>query len=207
MIESGDPRSRPVLAKQFGLTHDSLLKAKIAEALVELGTKDGTFYNYLVQLATSALDSNVPDGFNRDSRGNEFPGPPPALIAWAEEHHKTIDVAGQEAIYIYPGYVGLLASAGDARANPLLRRALRSPNYIVEAYAAKGLVNCHDPEAVPLILDALRNAPKDAKPVFAQALVYLDDAQAQAAVDATLPAEWAASMWAAKAKGGTVFRH
>ena len=207
LSQSGDPRGKIALARQFGIAQDPLLKAKIAESLEELGARDDAYWKYLVQMATPAIESDAPDVFNRDMQGREVPGPSPAFVAWAEAHHQSLDVAGQNAAYLYPGEVGLLGASGDARSIPLLRRALYSPNYLIQAAAAKGLVNCHDSASTPRILEALKKVPADVKPLFAQVLVFIDDPQAQAAVDATLPADWAASLRASKSRGGTVLRH
>ena len=206
LVQAGDPKSRPVLEKQFSITQEPLLKAKIAEALEELGSKDDAYWRYLVQLATPAIESDAPDIFNRDTHGKEVPGLSPAFVAWAEAHHQAPDVASENAAYIFPGEVDLLGAAGDPKSIPLLRRGLNSPNYLIQAAAARGLVNAHDSASTPLILEALRKAPVDVKPLFAQVLIFIDDPKAQAAVDATLPSDWAASLRASKARGGTVMR-
>src|ERR1700722_9501752 len=50
----------PVLEEQFALSKDDLEKGKIAAALVRLGDKDNTYWDYLVAGANAALDSDLP---------------------------------------------------------------------------------------------------------------------------------------------------
>ena len=50
----------PVLKEQFVLSKDDLEKGKIAAALVRLGDKDNTYWDYLVAGANAALDSDLP---------------------------------------------------------------------------------------------------------------------------------------------------
>src|SRR5260370_39289585 len=78
-------------------------------------------------------------------------------------------------MYLAPGPVGLLALTGDPRAVPLLRRALWSPNYMIEIMGAMGLAKIQDKESIPWIIEACRRAPAEAAAVIAESLIYFDD--------------------------------
>ena len=73
------------------------------------------------------------------------------------------------------------------RGIPLLRRALQSHNYLIVAWAAKGLAQIQDKQSIPLIVAAVQRAPTEYNSLIAESLVYFDDAQAQSAVDTYMP--------------------
>jgi hypothetical protein len=54
ITRAGAVEAIPVLKEQFVRVQDPLLKAKIAAALVRLGDKDDTYWDFLVKLATPA---------------------------------------------------------------------------------------------------------------------------------------------------------
>lgn len=58
----------PALKQQFALTTDIARQGIIANALVRLGDKDTMYWNFLLQRATAAVDSDLPDPFH-DSQG------------------------------------------------------------------------------------------------------------------------------------------
>lgn len=60
----------PVLEKQFVVASEEVnLKGKIASALVRLGDKNDIYWNYLVEQATEAVNSDLPFPLARDSQG------------------------------------------------------------------------------------------------------------------------------------------
>jgi PBS lyase HEAT-like repeat len=127
-------------------------------------------------------------------------GPSPAFVEWAKAHGQSPQSAGRDAMYLLPGRLTLLASTGDQRAIPLLRRGLSSPNHMIEIAAANGLAELQDKESIPLIIEACKRAP-EAAGVIAQSLVYFDDAEAQAAVDTYVPKDTAKGLREGKAQG------
>ena len=186
----------PVLEKRFTLKQDPLVKAKVAEVLVRLGDENDIYWSFLVEIATPAIQSDAPNFMNPGDK----PGLSPEFTAWAESHHLGPD-AGVNAVYIYPGTVLLLGATGDRRAIPLLRQALRSPNYVIEAVASLGLAEVQDAGSIPLIIEACKKAPPEAVKAIARSLVYFDQPEAQAAVDRYLPKEEAQSLRQNKAQG------
>ena len=66
---AGAVEAIPILKEQFVRIQDPLDKAKIAQVLIKLGDKDDTYWDFLVKLATPALESDAPDFMSYDSQG------------------------------------------------------------------------------------------------------------------------------------------
>jgi hypothetical protein len=185
----------PVLKEAFARSQDVPTKAHIAGALVRLGDKEGVYWDFLVEQAIPAIDS--PDPRLVDSQGNTVSGQlSPEFIAWTKAHNVSSD-----PVYGLPVNVILLADTGDPRGIPLLRRGLLSPNYFIQAAAARGLDNIQDKDSIPLMIEACRRGPEAAAAGIARALVYFDDPRAQSAVDTYLPLDMAKALREAKAQG------
>ena len=204
----------PILKEQFVRNQNERDKTKIAQALVKLGDKDDTYWDFLVQLATPAVESDAPDFMSFDEQGKMVPGPSPAFLAWAQAHNISPESvakdglsAVEEQVYGLPGKVTLLGATGDRRAIPLLRRALLSPNHLIEAAAADGLAEIQDKESISYIVAACQRAPAEVASAIAEALVYFDDPQAQGAVDTYVPRERAKQLREGKAQGKTALHH
>jgi hypothetical protein len=171
----------PVLERRFVLVTDSTTKMHIASALVRLGDKDDTYWNFLEKQASAAVDS--PDFRLVDSQGkiaqNQLS---PEFLAWAKAHDLPPD-----PVYGLPGNVILLGRTGDPRGIPLLRRALMSNNFIIQVVAAKGLAQIHDKDSIPLIINACQRGSAEAAAGMAQSLLFFDDPRAQSAIDMYVP--------------------
>jgi hypothetical protein len=195
----------PALEQQFARATDVDGQGIVANALVRLGDKDNTYWNFLLQQATLAVDSDLPDPFH-DSQGNATGRQlSPEFKAWAQAHNVDASIAIQSALYDLPGKVLLVGETGDPRGIPLLRRALQSHNYQIVAWAAKGLALIQDKESIPLIIAAVQGVPPDYTSLVAESLVYFDDAQAQSAVDTYIPKDKAALARGERARGRGVF--
>src|SRR6266404_2219561 len=57
---AGAVEAIPILKEQFTRVEDPLDKAKIAQVLIKLGDRDNTYWDFLVKLATPALESDAP---------------------------------------------------------------------------------------------------------------------------------------------------
>jgi hypothetical protein len=193
----------PSLKQQFVHTDDPLLKPKIAAAIVRLGDKDDTYWDFLVKLATPALESDAPDFMSYDSQGKAESGPSPEFVAWADAHNLPHAGLLEKSRYLLPGTVAILGWSRNPRAIPLLRQALFSRNYMIEIAAAMGLAEIGDKDSIPLIVDACRKAPAEVAAVIAESLVYFDDDSAQNAVDKFIPKDSAKIYRDAKAHGNT----
>jgi hypothetical protein len=196
----------PVLEKQFVVASEEVnLKGQIASALVRLGDKNDIYWNYLVEQATEAVNSDLPFPTARDSKGVPIRGQlSPEFNAWVKAHNIPPEAVG-ELVYTLPGKVILLAGARDPRGVPLLRRALQSANPMIAAFAANGLAAIQDKSSIPLIIAACKRPYPDESEVIAQSLIYFDDAEAQSAADLYLPKELAQALREARAKGITPF--
>lgn len=190
----------PDLRVQFSRSQDPLVKARIAEALVRLGDKNSAYWEFLFEPAKVAVESDAPDFFNYDGQGKAQAGLSLSFVAWADAHGDLAKMT-QEVVYVNPSKLAMLASTGDRREIPLLRKALLSPNPLMKSIAAQGLAEVQDEEAIPLIIDAVQKSPADAATQLASALVYFDDPRAQLAVNTYVPKESAKILRDAKAKG------
>jgi hypothetical protein len=172
----------PILKTQFVRSQEPRTKAKIASALVRLGDKDDTYWDFLVKQATLAVESPAPMLVN--PQGKSEPGQlSPAFVDWASAHNVSPD-----PVYGLPGYVILLGETEDPRAVPLLQRGLLSPNYFIETAAAEGLAQIQDKDSIPLIIEACQRAPSDVAAAIAlHSLIHFNDPRAQSAVDSYLP--------------------
>ena len=197
IAEAGAVQAIPSLEEQFGRTTDVDTKTKIANGLVRLGDKHNTYWNYLLEQATLAVDSDVPDelfsGKTVDQNSE--------LQAWAQAHNVSANTAAQSAIYDLPGKVLELALTGDPRGIPLLRRALQSRNYMIAVWAARGLVQIQDKDSIPLIIAACQRVPTGYASEIAKSLIWFDDPRAQTAVDTYMPKEHAKIFRDARAQG------
>jgi HEAT repeat protein len=198
---AGAVEAIPALKEQFVHVQDLFLKAKIASALVRLGDGDDTYWNFLVKLATPALESDAPDFVNYDSQGKSAPGPSPEFVAWVKAHNLDPTGLGEDSVYVLPGKVAFLGWSRDSRAIPLLRQALSSPNHMIEIAGAMGLAEIGDRDSVPFIIRACKRAPAEAAAAIAESLVYFDDPEAQSAVDEYIPKDIAKIYRDAKAHG------
>jgi HEAT repeat protein len=80
-----------------------------------------------------------------------------------------------------------LAETGDPRAIPLLRRALVSPNFLIQVEGVQGLTDLQDKASIPFIIAACRNAPAELASALAGFLVEFDDPQTQSAAKEFAP--------------------
>lgn len=201
IARAGAVEAIPALKAQFARSQDPLVKAKIAGALVRLGCRKDVYWDFLTKQATTAVESDAPDFMNFDPQAKTGAGPSPEFVAWANAHGQDPQSAGHDAMYWMPGRLTLLASAGDRRAIPLLRRGLSSPNHMIEAAAAEGLAELQDKESIPLIIEACKKAPQAMAGLIAESLIYFDDAEAQSAVETYVPKERARILRESKAEG------
>jgi hypothetical protein len=195
----------PILKEQFTRVHDPLNKAQIASVVIRLGDRDKTYWDFLVKEATPALESDAPDFMNFDPKAKTGAGPSPEFIAWAKAHNVPPNgpngTAAEDSMYNFPGIVGFLGLTGDARAIPLLRKALSSPNHMIETVAAEDLAEMQDKASIPFIIEACKRAPPAAAALIAESLIYFDDAEAQSAVDTYVPKDRAKILREARARG------
>jgi hypothetical protein len=204
IANAGAVQAIPALEEHFKRATDVDTKVSIASGLVKLKDRDDTYWNYLLEQATLAVDSNIPDSAYSESQG-KMTIQSPELQTWANTHHVSVNTAWQYTRYDFPDKVIQLGMTGDSRGIPLLRRALDSHNYLIVAFAAKGLAEIQDKRSIPLIITAAKKAPTGYNSLIAESLVYFDDAQAQTAVDQFMSKERAKMAREGRAGGRGVF--
>lgn len=177
----------PILEERFAQNQDAETKAAIAVYLVRLGDKDDIYWDFLVERATPAVESDAPSPRVLGSPERSPSGHSPEYVAWAKSHNVSPNSPAEEALYGLWGKLQSLARADDPRGIPLLRKALQSPNYEIVAVAAEGLAEVHDKDSIPLIIEACGKAPADVAPMIAQSLELVDDPRAQSAAERCLP--------------------
>ena len=195
----------PKLEKRFFDPTEVDEKAMIANALVRLGDEDSTYWNFLLQQATLAVDNDIPDPFPHSQGVPKTGELSPDFKAWTQAHHVDVGSAFQTVTIDLPGRILLLGETGDPRGVPLLQRALHSHNLLIVVFAAKGLAEIQDKQSIPLIIAAVREAPPEYASLIAEPLMYFDDAQAQDAFDRYTPKEKATMARQSKARGMGVF--
>ncbi len=195
----------PSLEEQFVRTTDADTKLKIASGLVRLGDKRDTYWNYLSEQATLAIDSDFSDAFFSDPSSKTRDQMISELQAWAQAHNVSANAAAQSAMYDLPGKMLDFAQTGDSRGTPLLRRALQSRNYMIASFAAEGLVLIQDKDSIPLIIAACQRAPTSYASLIVRPLIWFDDPRAQTAVDTYMATKTAKSLRDARAQGMGVF--
>lgn len=155
-----------MLEERFVHSQDSDIKARVAKALVELGEKNGPYWDFLVQQATLAIESDVPS--SRCFSSTNCTGHA-EYVVWARAHHAPEDSqAEMELHWRLEEEVGLVF--GDQRGIPLLREALKSANINVVSTGADGLTRAHDKDSIPLIVEACKRFHGEEVPLIAHTL-------------------------------------
>ena len=194
IANAGAIQAIPALEEQFKRETNIDSKLSIAAGLVKLKDQDPIYWDFLLEQATLAVDSDVPDPVF-DSRGNPRQTPGSAEFeAWAQAHHVDANTVIHLTLFGLPGKVLQLGSAGDPRGIPLLRRALQSHNSMIVVMAAKSLAELQDKDSIPFIIEACRRSEVIAGTVAETSLLFFDDSRAQAAVDVYVPPD-RAKVW------------
>ena len=178
----------PGMKQQFDAKQDVVMKMALASALVRLGEKTPVYWDYLVKYATSAVGNDAPFPTPFDSQGKVVREHlAPEFLQWAKAHNTDPNTAAETQIYVLPAYLGFLAMTGETRGLAVLRKGLSSPNYMVQAMAAKGLAKLQDIDSVPRIIEVCAKAPSDVAPLIARSLVFFNTPQASSAAERFIP--------------------
>ncbi len=184
LTQLGDKKAIPALKGAFERVEDKHKEQTIARALVALAEEDEFYWNFLVQYAKVAIESDMPFPLPFDSKGRGIKGKLSLeFLAWAEENKVDPKVAAETGLYEMSHDVKVLAMAGDPRAFDLLLRGLESKNYLIASYAAQGLAKLQDKRAIRPIIQASKMAPAEAADFIARPLVFFDDPEAQRAAE------------------------
>jgi HEAT repeat protein len=173
----------PILEARFVHSQDSDIKARVAKALVGLGEKNGAYWDFLVQQATLAIESDAPSP-QCSSPANCMSGHPPEYVAWARAHNVPEGSQAEMALNWLPRKVYLVFD--DPRGIPLLREALKSPNSDIVWAGTKGLARAHDKDSIPLIVEACKRIhdPNEVRLIAHTLRDFQPDPKARAAAQA-----------------------
>jgi HEAT repeat protein len=171
----------PILEARFVTSQDAVVKARVARALVDLGDKGNAYWDFLVQQATLAIESDAPSTqcySSTNCTGHS------AYVAWARAHNVPEDTkAEMELQWLLEERVQLVF--GDPRGISLLREALKSPNINVVWAGADGLTRALDKDSIPLIVKACKRFHGEEVPLISHTLrQFMRDPDARAAARA-----------------------
>ncbi len=115
IAEANAVQAVPALEKQFVASKAADSKGKIASALVRLGDDNDTYWNYLVEQATEAINSDLPLPTAYDSKGAPVRGQTSAEFdAWVKAHGVSPESAAESALFTLPGKVEFLAEGNPS---------------------------------------------------------------------------------------------
>jgi HEAT repeat protein len=179
----------PILEARFATSQDAVVKARVARALVDLGDKGNAYWDFLVQQAKLAIESDAPSTLCSSSTNCTGHS---AYVAWARVHNAPEDSqAEMELQWLLEERVQLVF--GDPRGISLLREALKSPNINVVWEGANGLTRAQDKDSIPLIVEACKrfHDPEEVRLIAQNLRLFEHDpgarATAQAAEKQCLP--------------------
>lgn len=142
----------PILEEKFVHVQDADIRARVAKALLDLGDKNEAYWDFLVQQARFAIESDAPS--TRCYSPTNCTGHS-AYVAWARTHNAPEDSEAEMKLnWLLEERVQLVF--GDPRGIPLLREALKSPNNNVAQTGADGLTRAYDKDSIPLIVEACK---------------------------------------------------
>ena len=128
------------------------MKARVARALVDLGDKGDAYWDFLVQQAKLAIESDAPSSWCYSSTNCKEHS---AYVAWARAHNAP-EGSQAEMEFNWLLEERVQGVFGDPRGIPLLREALKSANINVAETGADGLTRAHDRDSIPLIVEACK---------------------------------------------------
>ena len=171
----------PILEARFVTSQDAVVKARVAHALVSLGNNGNAYWDYLVQQAKLAIESDAPSSqcySSTNCTGHS------KYVTWARAHNVPEDTkAEMELNWLLEERVQLVF--GDPRGISLLREALKSPNINVVWAGADGLTRALDKDSIPLIVEACKRFHGEEVPLISHTLrQFMRDPDARAAARA-----------------------
>jgi hypothetical protein len=152
--------------------------------LVRLGVKTGPHWDFLIAQARIAVESDAPYPILRDAQGNYVRGGQlsPEFLAWAKAHKVNPEDKARNQIGSVSRLIHL-AATGDVRGLSLLRKAMTSPNPLLQNTAARGLAVLQDKGSIAAVIHACERAHPDLAVLMARSLVFFGDPVADKAAE------------------------
>ena len=170
-----DPKATGPLQDAFQVVKEKNKKQAIAAALVSLGVKDDSYWNYLEGFAKQTVEADVPFPISGKERSPEF-------VEWCKKRGLDPEKTAGDVMTAQSDIL-LLGLADDKRAIPLLLQGLKAKNPLVVDAAAMGLARVGYKPAIPQIVDAAKRQSPDMIGHTALYLLLFNDAAAQSAAD------------------------
>lgn len=194
-LADGDRSAIAELRERFDSAVEPGERQSLAWLLVLTGSGDGRAYDYLVERARAAVESDLPyplpltdNLFAEVLSGGSGAPPTPEFLAWCRERDLDPAAAAGEALS-HLDDVKWLGMTEDPRAIDLLIRGLASPNLAVVAQSAHGLGRIGDLRGIEPIRRAASRVPPPVAEFLGFTLLYFDDADARAAAKSLIRPE------------------
>lgn len=180
----GDKRAIPLLKEALAKVGEKKPRQDIARALIELGDKEDIAWPIIEEYGRAAIESDMPTPLVFDDKGQIIRGEKnPKFLEWCQAKGINPNLAFDQYVYQFQTDVELLGLSDDKRAVPLLLKGLDSANPWIAARAAMGLARLQFKDAVQPIIAACARVTPELASAIAQALVFFDTSEAQAAAD------------------------
>jgi HEAT repeat protein len=203
LIELGDPAVVGVLERAFTAETEVIRRCFIAAALVTLRDPNPDYFKYVVDVAYTAIKSDLPFPVFLSSKRSTQSSPAfrPEFLDLVRERGLEFSQATQKSTFELPGAVEALGEAGDPRSLPTLLEALHSPNIMIIRAAAFGLARLHDNSTIQSIVEVCSRLPlDDERRMIAKSLLYFDSATAQEKAMALIDDSRLFQRWQAEVK-------
>jgi len=191
-----DPKTIPALRAAFEKREIKQEKQWIAIALLRLGEKSDTYFDFLAGYVREAVEDRAPLCEKFDQQGHPVRAQFSAEFEnWcALNHNDPNEVAGKQ-FGTYPRDILALAEAEDQRASDLFLRGLESPYPGVVAYSIQGLGRLRVLSAIPLISEALNRIPPSERGGVAAQLPWYFGGEAEPLFDRLVPSATLRDNW------------
>jgi len=169
----------PVLTAFFARAKDIDAKQQAASNLVILGDKEPLYWNFLMEQARAAVESNppFPSMFAKQPSQGQA-GMSPEMAAWVKARGLAPEAAMEVALTLNWRLIRM-ARTGDPRGAPVLERALDSRSIFFKATAVMGFAAARQVSAIPLILNECKRSPtQDDARLIAAGLPFFHDPEA-----------------------------
>lgn len=180
-LQKGDKDAVIALKDAFKLSTDKEDKQQIASALLRAGIRDEQHFDFLIQHAKKAIESDIPFpplSFDEEGKAKYTT----AFLAWCQKQ----GVEPETAVNLFSTFmkdVIYLADSVDPRAFNILIKAIDSDNYSIVITAARGLARLQDKRAIQPLVERFRRLPPEGMELVVPILLYFNSPEAEAGAE------------------------
>jgi len=194
----GEKRAARILEKAFEKAKDVDAKRAIAGSLIELGSKDNKYWDFLAARAQARVEDDMPMPMAYDASGKAVKGKfADDYLAWCKKKGIEPESMTMDAFYASQNDILAVSKTKDKRAIPILMKGLESPNHMVVMRSAEGLASLQHEEAADKIIAACERLPAESAGTIARYLVFFKSPKAQAAAEKFIKKEQTLKTWRA----------